>query len=59
MYFMGSLARVFTTVQEVNDPLLLWGYGLATALNGVLVLQMIMYWNVTSKKSSGKKVKRK
>jgi len=25
-YFLGSLARIYTTQQEVNDPLIMWGF---------------------------------
>lgn len=43
--FFGSLARVFTTVQEVNDPLLLIGGLSGVSLNGMLLLQIVIYWN--------------
>ena len=52
MYFAGTLARVFTTIQEVQDPLILWGFLLATLFNGVLALQMVVYWNKTSTSAS-------
>ena len=41
---LGCLARLFTTKQEVNDPLIFWGFAGAAALNAVLALQMVMYW---------------
>lgn len=44
-YLIGSLARIYTTVTEVNDPLIFWGFLLSTGLNAVLVAQMIYYWN--------------
>lgn len=40
----GCLARVFTTAQEVNDPLVMWGFLLALGLNLVVGAQMWMYW---------------
>jgi mannose-P-dolichol utilization defect protein 1 len=40
----GCAARVFTTATETGDPLLWWGFVLATALNGVLAIQMAAYW---------------
>jgi hypothetical protein len=46
--------RIFTTMQEVRDPILLTGFVLATVLNGVLALQMALYWNNSGKKG-GKK----
>ncbi|CAG8476973.1 16762_t:CDS:1 [Funneliformis caledonium] len=42
----GSLARIFTTLSEVDDSLILIGYVLASVLNVVLAIQMVMYWNV-------------
>ncbi|KAK9375043.1 uncharacterized protein V1513DRAFT_443548 [Lipomyces chichibuensis] len=43
-YMAGSVARVFTTLQEVDDKIVLAGAVLAALLNGVLVVQMVMYW---------------
>jgi mannose-P-dolichol utilization defect 1 len=48
-YLAGTLARVFTTVTEVNDPMIFWGFIAATVLNGVLAGQMVYYWNTTWK----------
>ncbi|WVQ98269.1 hypothetical protein IAU59_005392 [Kwoniella sp. CBS 9459] len=42
---LGCLARLFTTKQEVNDPLIFWGFAGAAILNAVLALQMIVYWS--------------
>ncbi|OXB35071.1 hypothetical protein LQV05_001114 [Cryptococcus neoformans] len=42
--FFGCVARVFTTKQEVDDPLIFWGFASAAMLNAVLAVQMIMYW---------------
>ncbi|KAF2755016.1 mannose-P-dolichol utilization defect 1 protein-like protein [Pseudovirgaria hyperparasitica] len=55
-YLAGSLARVFTTLQEVPDPLILWGFIAGFVLNLVLAGQMIYYWNTAPavKKSKGK-----
>lgn len=44
-YLMGSLARVFTTIQEVNDPLILSSFVGATVLNAILAIQVVLYWN--------------
>lgn len=53
-YLFGSLARVFTTLQEVDDKLILYGFLAGFALNLVLALQMIYYWNAPSAKAKGK-----
>jgi mannose-P-dolichol utilization defect protein 1 len=44
-YLLGSLSRIYTTLQEVNDPLILYGFIAGFALNLVLALQVIYYWN--------------
>ncbi|KAF6760890.1 hypothetical protein DFP72DRAFT_988128 [Ephemerocybe angulata] len=44
---LGCLARVFTTAQEVGDPLVQAGFLLALGLNVVLGVQMYMYWGTT------------
>lgn len=41
---LGCVARLFTTSQEVNDPLIFWGFAAAGLLNAVLAAQMVMYW---------------
>jgi mannose-P-dolichol utilization defect 1 len=57
-YLLGSLSRIFTTLQEVPDPLILYGFVAGFALNAILALQMIWYWNSpTSKKTPAKKLK--
>lgn len=45
MYLGGSLSRIFTTLQEVPDPLILYGFVAGFALNAVLAAQMAYYWN--------------
>lgn len=40
----GCAARLFTTVQEVNDPLVAAGFALAFTLNLVVGVQMYVYW---------------
>lgn len=42
---MGSLTRIFTTLQEVDDKLILYGFIAGFALNAVLASQMVYYWN--------------
>ncbi|KAK7743572.1 hypothetical protein SLS53_004107 [Cytospora paraplurivora] len=43
-YLLGSLARVFTTLQEVDDKVILYSFVAGFALNLVLALQMLWYW---------------
>ncbi|ODO08538.1 mannose-P-dolichol utilization defect 1 [Cryptococcus wingfieldii CBS 7118] len=40
---LGCVARLFTTKQEVNDPLIFWGFAAAAAMNAILALQVFIY----------------
>lgn len=55
-YLLGSLARVFTTVQEINDKVILTSFLGAAILNAILMAQVFMYWETS--KHSIKKQKR-
>lgn len=46
MLFFGSLARIFTSIQETGDQLIIVTYILSTLSNGVIVAQLLYYWNV-------------
>lgn len=54
-YLAGSLSRIFTTLQEVDDKLILYGFVAGFALNLVLAAQMVYYWNAPSAKAQGKR----
>ncbi|KAH8174665.1 PQ loop repeat domain-containing protein [Sarocladium implicatum] len=54
-YLAGSLSRIFTTLQEVDDKLILYGFVAGFTLNLVLALQMVYYWNAPSAKAKGKR----
>jgi len=45
---LGCVARLFTTRQEVDDPLVFWGFAAAGILNAVLAAQMVLYWDAGS-----------
>ncbi|MCJ1429794.1 hypothetical protein MMC29_007709 [Sticta canariensis] len=49
MYLAGSLARIFTTMREVGDKLILYGFVAGFLLNAVLAIQMVYYWNGATK----------
>lgn len=60
MFAAGSSARIFTTLQEVDDFNILIGFLLSTSLNIILAIQIIYYWNstkVAQKKVADKKKK--
>ncbi|BFZ63053.1 hypothetical protein YB2330_004166 [Saitoella coloradoensis] len=54
-YLAGSLARLYTTLTEVDDPLIFWGFLLSTGLNIVLASQVLMYWGKKGDASKAKK----
>ncbi|KIY62158.1 mannose-P-dolichol utilization defect 1 protein [Cylindrobasidium torrendii FP15055 ss-10] len=47
---VGCLARLFTTIQEVGDILVLSSFILALVLNGILSFQLWLYWDVDARK---------
>lgn len=46
---LGCAARLFTTSQEVGDPVVLTGFALALVLNLVLSAQVWLYWGKSDK----------
>lgn len=43
MQFAGCVARVFTSIQETGDSLIIVPYAVASFLNGVIFSQIIYY----------------
>ncbi|XP_075943210.1 mannose-P-dolichol utilization defect 1 protein-like isoform X2 [Anarhichas minor] len=41
----GSLARIFTSLQETGDTLMALTYVISSACNGIIALQVLYYWN--------------
>ncbi|XP_034826155.1 mannose-P-dolichol utilization defect 1 protein homolog [Maniola hyperantus] len=60
LLFGGSIARIFTSIQETGDFIMIVTYCVSTIANGALVLQLLWYWNVvkTNKNINKKKKKR-
>lgn len=56
-YLFGSLSRIFTTLQEVDDKLILGGFIAGFLLNAVLAAQMVYYWNSSTTAGHGAEVK--
>lgn len=52
---LGTVARVFTTLTETDDKLLLYGFGLATVFNAVIAAQVMYYWNADNARAQLKK----
>lgn len=51
MLFAGSAARIFTSIQETGDMVVILTYIAGTFANAVLAVQMLYYWNVPVTKS--------
>ncbi|XP_038183949.1 mannose-P-dolichol utilization defect 1 protein isoform X2 [Arvicola amphibius] len=45
MLFGGSLARIFTSVQETGDPLMAGVFVVSSFCNGLIAAQVLFYWN--------------
>ncbi|EER03947.1 Mannose-P-dolichol utilization defect 1 protein, putative [Perkinsus marinus ATCC 50983] len=60
--FMGNLARIFTTLKQLNDPVTLASHVCAALCNGTIVAQILYYWNATkasnAQEEKGKKAKK-
>lgn len=48
-YLVGSLSRIFTTLQEVDDKIILYGFVAGFTLNVILASQVLYYWKSPSK----------
>ncbi|KAG0729988.1 Mannose-P-dolichol utilization defect 1 [Chionoecetes opilio] len=49
MLFLGSTARIFTSIQETGDPIIILSYSVATFANGLIMTQVLYYWNAPAK----------
>jgi mannose-P-dolichol utilization defect protein 1 len=49
LFFIGGIARLFTTLTEVNDPILLAGVLVGLLLNGMLVFQLVLFRTSTAR----------
>jgi len=47
LFFLGGIARLFTTLTEVDDPILLAGVIVGLLLNATLVMQLVIFRNAT------------
>jgi len=50
LYTMGNVARIFTTLVEVNDKLVLTNFLIAFCINFTLMTQILIYWKSTPEK---------
>jgi len=52
---LGAIARIFTSVQETGDNIVILTYVCSSVVNTIIALQVVLYWNKTSEASSVKK----
>ncbi|KAK6195584.1 hypothetical protein SNE40_000985 [Patella caerulea] len=50
LLFLGSVARIFTSIQETGDKLVIFSYIISTLFNGLIAAQIVYYWNTKPKK---------
>lgn len=55
LLFAGSLARIFTSIQETGDKMMIITFCASSFANGVIVAQMLYYWNKSDSKIAAKK----
>ncbi|CAI9736594.1 Hypothetical predicted protein [Octopus vulgaris] len=48
LLFAGALARIFTSMQETGDSLLMTTFIVSASLNGLIAFQLLYYWNSTN-----------
>ncbi|XP_008326497.1 mannose-P-dolichol utilization defect 1b [Cynoglossus semilaevis] len=59
LLFAGSLARIFTSIQETGDSLMALTYVISSSCNAVIALQVLYYWNSSDSRAELKKKKKK
>merc|ERR1711981_224526 len=54
---LGSLARIFTSIQDTGDQVMILTFVVSSSVNVVIALQVLYYWNTTKEvlKSEEKK----
>jgi mannose-P-dolichol utilization defect protein 1 len=55
LFLVGGVARLFTTLTEVNDPILLAGVLVGLLLNALLVLQLLLFRVATARYMEGQR----
>lgn len=50
LQFTGCLVRIFTSLQETGDQLVIINYIIAALLNGIIFVQFLLYWSNTEMK---------
>ncbi|KAH8403138.1 hypothetical protein KR222_005834 [Zaprionus bogoriensis] len=59
MMFAGSVARIFTSIQETGDQMIVITFVASTFANGVILAQLLYYWNKPAAAGPGLKAAKK
>uniref|UniRef100_A0A6M2DLM3 Mannose-P-dolichol utilization defect 1 protein homolog n=1 Tax=Xenopsylla cheopis TaxID=163159 RepID=A0A6M2DLM3_XENCH len=59
MLFFGSVARIFTSIQETGDNILILTYCVSSFCNSIIVAQLLWYWNSSKQPAKSQKAKQK
>ena len=49
LLFAGSVARIFTSIQETGDYLVIVTYAVSSLANAIICAQILYYWNAPAK----------
>lgn len=49
LLFFGGLARIFTSIQETGDSVIIFTFIMASLSSGVLAAQVLYYWKATAR----------
>lgn len=49
LIFLGALARIFTSIQETGDSLIVITFIIASVSNGIIAAQVLYYWKATAR----------
>jgi len=53
---LGAIARIFTSIQETGDNIVILTYVCSSVVNTIIALQVLLYWNKTSNLTIKKKI---
>ena len=42
---LGAIARIFTSIQETGDNVIIMTYVCSSVVNTIIALQVLIYWN--------------
>lgn len=55
LLFFGSASRIFTSIQDTGDQVMIIQYCVATLANFILLAQIYVYWDAPVAKKGGRK----